>query len=82
MDAVTYRNNLITQKIKVLTTLCYLATGWLQLCSANKLDIVQPAVSRTLHITINALSRPHIDLFVYEMHMLEADNSLNIYLFN
>ncbi|KAK9976517.1 hypothetical protein ABG768_021722 [Culter alburnus] len=62
-DAVTSptnRNNPITAEIKVLTTLRYLATGKMQLCSADELHISQPSVSRILHQTINALCRPHI----------------------
>ena len=50
----------MTPEIKVGTALRYLATGKMQLGKADELSISQSSVSRTLHQTINALSRPHI----------------------
>ena len=62
-DAITSptnRNHPISPEIKVLTTLRYLATGKMQLCNGDDIGISQPSVSRILHQTLNALSRPHI----------------------
>ena len=56
----TNRNNQISPEIKCLATLCYLATGKMQLCNADDLGISQPSVSRVINQTLNALCRPHI----------------------
>ena len=56
-DAITSqtnRNYPISPKIKCLATLRYLATGEMQLCSADDLKLSQPSVSRAINQTIRS----------------------------
>ncbi len=46
--------------MKVITTLRYLATGKMQLCSSDDLGPSQPSISRVITQTITALSDPLI----------------------
>ena len=62
-DAITSptnRRNPISPEAKMVTTLRYLATGKMQLCGGDELGLSQPSVSRIIHQTLNALTRPHL----------------------
>ncbi len=56
----TQRRNAIAPEMKVITTLRYLATGKMQLCSSDDLGLSQTSISRVITLTITALSDPLI----------------------
>ncbi len=60
LTSPTQRRNAIAPEIKVITTLRYLATGKMQLCSSDDLGLSQPSISRMITQTITALSDPLI----------------------
>ncbi len=60
LTSPTQRRNAIAPEIKVITTLRYLATGKMQLCSSDDLGLSQPSISSVITQTITALSDPLI----------------------
>ncbi len=56
----TDRNKAISAMTKTLITLRYLATGRMQLCSADHFGVSQPSVSRIISSVIDSLSSPTI----------------------
>ncbi len=60
LTSPTPRRNAIAPEIKVITTLRYLATGKMQLCSSDDLGPSQPSITRVITQTITALSDPLI----------------------
>ncbi|XP_044049156.1 putative nuclease HARBI1 [Siniperca chuatsi] len=60
ISPLTLRSNVFSAELKVVMTLCFLATGKMQQCHADDLGLSQPSISRTIMETIMALSAPHI----------------------
>ena len=56
----TKRRNPLTPELKVIITLRYLATGKMQLCCSDDLGPSQPAISRAITQTIDALANINI----------------------
>ncbi len=50
--------------ISALTTLTYLATGKMQLCSSDDLGLSHPFIIKVITQTITALSEPIVSLFI------------------
>ncbi len=53
--------------ISTLTTLTYLATGKMQLCSSDDLGLSQPSISKVITQTFEALS----ELYYVAVHFLK-----------
>ncbi len=60
LTSPTQRRNAIAPEMKIITTLRYLATGKMQLCSSDDLGPSQPSINRVITQTITALSDPLI----------------------
>ena len=54
----TSRSHAIPAELKVITTLRYLATGKMQLCSGDDIGITQQAASKVITQTLDALVTP------------------------
>ncbi len=62
LTSSTPRRNAIAPEMEVittLTTLTYLATWKMQLCSSDDLGLSQPSISKVITQTITALSEPY-----------------------
>ncbi len=59
LTSPTPRRNDIVPEMEVITTLTYLATGKMQLCSSDDLGLSQPSISKVITQTITALSEPY-----------------------
>ncbi len=60
LTSPTQRRNAIAPEMKIITTLRYLATGKMQLCSSDDLGPSQPSINRVITQTITALTDPLI----------------------
>ena len=60
IQSATKRSQALTPVTKVTITLRYLATGRMQLCSADDFGVSQSTVSRVITETVEALSAPNI----------------------
>ena len=63
ITSLTNRNNPIGPEIKCLATLCYLATGEMQLCNADDLKLWQPSVSRAITFPLD----------IQQLHRIKAN---------
>ena len=66
LTSETKRRNPLIPEMKVIITLRYLATGKMQLCCSDDLGPSQPAVSRAIAQTIDALA---------DINVVQKDNN-------
>ncbi len=56
LTSLTPRRNAIAPEMEVISTLTYLATGKMQLCSSDDLGLRQPSISKVITQTFITLS--------------------------
>ncbi len=64
LTSPTPRRNKIAPEMEVISTLTYLATGEMQLCSSDDLGLSQPSISKVITQTIIALSELYYDAVI------------------